>query len=215
MKEYSVLLSKYLNDGSYIFSDRISENDWGDVEAAEAYMYKYWLYEKEYLEKWIQVEDSIFKDKASGLKGDVFTNTYSFLPLESASLLDYDDFSLLKGLLHWAKDQYLFVVENCGNYGKKEECYRMKFPSNISWEELNSGNYISSVLTKMYHNEYFVYGDSGKWGWYVANDYKDPLKLIGVNNNFHKKLNSIQKEHMSEIKNLVAKLPHHLNKLIS
>ena len=36
----------------------------------------------------------------------------------------------------------------------------------------------------MSHKNYFVFGDSGEWGKYVANDYKFPLDIIGFRNKY-------------------------------
>lgn len=58
-----------------------------------------------------------------------------------------------------------------------EPMFRMKFPVNITWEELTSGNYISAVLLEMSYNEYFVFGNSGSYGKYSANDYEHPMDM--------------------------------------
>ncbi|HEV2830341.1 MAG TPA: hypothetical protein VGW31_00045, partial [Hanamia sp.] len=60
-----------------------------------------------------------------------------------------------------------------------EPMFRMKFPVNITWKELTSGNYISAVLLEMGYNAYFVFSGSGNWGKYSANDYDYPLDIIG------------------------------------
>jgi hypothetical protein len=31
----------------------------------------------------------------------------------------------------------------------------------------------------MPHKEYFVFGETGNWGRYVANDYESPLDILG------------------------------------
>lgn len=59
---------------------------------------------------------------------------------------------------------------------------RFKFPSNITWDELMSGGAISEELFQMSYKDYSVFGDSECWGKYVANDYKNPLDIVGFKN---------------------------------
>lgn len=55
----------------------------------------------------------------------------------------------------------------------------MSYPSDITWEKLTSGNFISTSLLEMSYNEYFVFSESGNWEKYSANDYEQPLDIIG------------------------------------
>ena len=55
----------------------------------------------------------------------------------------------------------------------------MKYPAGISWDELTSGNFVSSVMIEMPHNEYFLFSESASWGRYAANDYENPLDVTG------------------------------------
>jgi hypothetical protein len=71
------------------------------------------------------------------------------------------------------------VIENTFGGRVKEPIFRMKFPSDICWDELASGNFASAILLEMPHKEYFVFGDSGAWGKYVANDFEFPLDILG------------------------------------
>ena len=57
--------------------------------------------------------------------------------------------------------------------------FKMKYPVDTPWDELMSGNFISTVLFEMFHDEYFVFSESGMWGMYCANDYDSPLNIIG------------------------------------
>ena len=71
------------------------------------------------------------------------------------------------------------MIENTFGGRVKEPIFRMKFPMDICWDELTSGNFASAILLEMPHKEYFVFGESGSWGKYVANDYEFPLDVLG------------------------------------
>jgi hypothetical protein len=45
--------------------------------------------------------------------------------------------------------------------------------------ELTAGNFASSILLEIPHKKYFVFGDSGAWGKYAANDYTTPIDILG------------------------------------
>ncbi|PJD94825.1 MAG: hypothetical protein CK425_10575 [Parachlamydia sp.] len=94
-------------------------------------------------------------------------------------LFHQDDFEQLQSAIQCTNDTYFVVIQNTQDFTQGEPMFKMKFPVNISWEELISGNYISSVLFEMNYNEYFVFGSSGKWGKYSATEHEYPLDLIG------------------------------------
>jgi hypothetical protein len=48
----------------------------------------------------------------------------------------------------------------------------------------------------MNYNEYFVFGSKGNWGKYSANDYENPLDIIG----FKSELAHIFQEHLKQPK---------------
>lgn len=84
----------------------------------------------------------------------------------------------------------------------------MSFPSDITWKEIMSGNFIATVLFDMCANEYFVFSESGKWGKYSANDYESPLDIIGFKSKYEhifKKNFELATEEWEEIKDWLPK----------
>ena len=65
----------------------------------------------------------------------------------------------------------------------------MKYPLDTGWDELMSGNFISAGLFKVSESNYYIFGDNGEWGMYVATEYIDeavnsagtPIRIIGFN----------------------------------
>jgi hypothetical protein len=81
--------------------------------------------------------------------------------------------------LKYTNDNYIFIVENHFGHTLDFPPIRLKFPATITWAELSSGNTISNLLLNGPIKEYFVFGDSGLWGKYVANDYGSAVDIIG------------------------------------
>ena len=83
----------------------------------------------------------------------------------------------------------------------------MRFPSDINWQELNSGNFVSSTLLESIHKEFFVFGESGLWGKYSANDYDFPLDIIGFKGVHEELFTEVFKQTEHELKNVKKHLP--------
>lgn len=178
-KEYQFFLDKYSKDGWFMFSRQITRSEWGNIEAAKSYLKKYWLSEAEYEDKWKNIQNSIFINQDKGLPELVFSDLYKLIPLRGGCLFTEYDFSKLRACIQHTGDKNFVVVENTFGGKLDEPAFRMRFPIDINWQGLISGNFISSILTEMPNKEYFVFGDSGNWGKYSANEYKHPLDIVG------------------------------------
>ena len=89
------------------------------------------------------------------------------------------DFLELQQAILQAGETHLIIVQKSQDFTDGEPMFRMKFPADISWQELTSGNFISSVLLELDYNEYYVFGATGKWGKYAATDYDFSMDIIG------------------------------------
>ena len=85
------------------------------------------------------------------------------------------------------------------NERKLSHAFRMKYPVAIGWEELTSGNYISATLFESAEGHYYLFGDSGQWGIYVASDIMDPIILIGFEKSYSQLFRSSFKDTAREV----------------
>jgi len=179
MKEYQAIVDKFSLDGYSMYSPTVPECTWNNKKAAEIYLEKYWLPLAAYEAKWQPIQDRIFIKQVAGLPELVFTAQYEIITLRGGVLFVQDDFKKLQECMVVMGDQNFVVIEN--TYGQKvpEPGFRMQYPVTITWEELASGDCISGILLGYPHNDYYVFGDSGAWGKYAANDYENPLDIIG------------------------------------
>lgn len=178
MIEYMKHIDEYSNYGHSSFSALVPSDQWGDKKLAEEYLQKYWLAEEEYLNVWKPIQGKIFvQDK--GLPELIYRAEFEMIALRGGCLFLEEDFKQLQKAMQEVGEEYFVIVQHSQDFTDGEPMFRMKFPVNITWEELTSGNYISAVLLEMSYNEYFVFGKSGNWGKYSANDYEYPLDIIG------------------------------------
>lgn len=179
MIEYEHHIEKYSLLGYHMYSHVVPESEWGDKKLAKSYLEKYWLSQAVYDKKWHPIQDKIFTNQEKGLPAQVFSEQYELIALRGGFLLEEVDFKELQKCMLNLEDKHFVVIENTFGGKLDEPPFRMKYPTNISWKELMSGNFISSILFEMFHKEYFIFSDSGVWGMYAANEYDKPLNIIG------------------------------------
>lgn len=180
MIEYIRHIEEYSIYGHSSFSNLVPSENWGNKELAEKYLRKYWLTEQEYLSTWKPIQDNIFI-QGRGLPDIIYHSEFEIIALRGGCLFMEEDFKQLQKAMQKVGDEYFVIIQHSQDFTEGEPMFRMKFPVSITWEELISGNYISAVLLEMSYNEYFVFGSKGNWGKYSANDYENPLDIIGFN----------------------------------
>jgi hypothetical protein len=207
MKDYQTIIDTYSLDGYHMYSKRISRLEWGDIEAGSEYLDKYWLSLPEYKKQCERVQNMIFINQDEALPQMIFSNKYHLLVAAGGCLFTEEDFKSLQTCILKTGEKSFFIIEN--DFGGKldEPTFRMKFPANISWEELFSGNFVSSTMIESIHKEFFVFGESGLWGKYSASDYKYPVDIVG----FKPEYKSIFQEEFcnneAELKDVQTNLP--------
>ncbi|PZR02959.1 MAG: hypothetical protein DI539_27100, partial [Flavobacterium psychrophilum] len=195
MTEYNSHLSFYKYYPHMHFSKLVSEKNWGNEKLGKNYLEKYWLHELEYLNFWKSIQDEIFV-QGSRLPELIYRPEFELVVENGGCLFAEDDFEKLQKTLQRIGDDHFVIIQHTQDFKEGEPMFRMKFPVNITWEELTSGNYISAVLLEMPYNEYYIFGASRKWGKYSANDYDRPLDIIG----FKPELESLFKNHFKRSK---------------
>jgi hypothetical protein len=213
MTEYNTHLNFFKVYAHMHFSKLVKEADWGNEQLAEKYLKKYWLSEQEYLRVWKPIQDEIFL-KGTSLPNLVYQPDFDMFALRGGCLFVEEDFKQLQKAMQDIGEEYFVIIQHSQAFTEGEPMFRMKYPVNITWKELTSGNYISAVLLEMSYNEYFVFSASGDWGKYAANDYDYPVDLIG----FKIELTQIFQRHFKlpkeEQEEIWSRLPQEYKKLI-
>jgi hypothetical protein len=179
MKEYQLHLDEYSLEGSGWFSKLTPESEWGKQETAQRYLENYWLPQDEYEHTWKPRQNKIFSNQDKGLPEIVFKEGFEIIALRGGCLFLKEDFEKLQQCFLEVGDEYFVIIENTFDGKVQEPAFQMKYPTTISWEELISGNFISSTIVESNYKEYFVFGDSEVWGKYSASNYQNPLDIIG------------------------------------
>ncbi len=146
-----------------------------------SYFEKYWLPKNEYLDIWLPIQQTIYDVSGSRFPDIRFRSGFEIITLRGGRVFTEEDFSLLKECMKDTCDSYFVVVEHVeeDNPDHGEPPLRFRYPSSITWDELVAGGLVSQELFESPLKEYFVFGDTGTWGKYVANDYIYPLDIIG------------------------------------
>lgn len=207
MIEHDILLKKYSSEYYLIYSTLLTESNWGNKDIALKYLKKYYLPEDEYLEKWKPIQNLVFTNQDKSLPEMMFQQGFSLLAIRGGVLFDKEEFEKLQRCINQIGDKKLFIIQNDFGGTLNTVPFRMSFPSNISWDELMSGNFISTVIFEMFANEYFVFSESGKWGKYCANNYENPLDIIGFNNNYSHAFTKVFKQSHIEMQEVKQWLP--------
>ncbi len=176
--EYNRHIEEYSVHNHSSFTNLIPQGEWGNKCQAEKYLQKYWLPKQEYEKKWKPIQDKIFIQNQS-LPELIYSPEYELIALRGGCLFEEEDFSQLQKVMQDIGDSHFVIIQHSQDFTESEPMFRMKFPANITWDELTNGNYISAVLLEMSYNEYYVFSESGNWGKYSANDYEQPLDIIG------------------------------------
>lgn len=213
MKEYSKHISVYEVYAQMHFSKLIPEEIWGNKELAEKYLQKYWLSQQEYLSVWKPIQSKIFIQGKS-LPQLIYDTKFKIIALRGGCLFTKDDFKQLQKALQEIGEEHFVVIQNSQDFTEGEPMFRMKFPVDITWEELTSGNYISAVLLEMSYNEYLVFGSKGDWGKYAANDYENPLDILGFKSELATVFNKHFEQPIKEREEIYGWLPKEYKKLI-
>ncbi len=181
MPEYQKLLEEYKSEYYLTYNTFLNEKDWGDENSARNYLQKFWLRNDEYEEIRIKFQNKIFDANFQHLPQQVFLPEFELIPNLGGVLFAEEDFESLKKCFDKTDDKFFYIIQN--NFGETDfPAFRLIYPTNISWSELISGNYISTVLFEMFHNDYFVFGDSLSWGKYCANDEELPIAGLSHKN---------------------------------
>ncbi|MFT4778211.1 MAG: hypothetical protein ACJAU0_002323 [Flavobacteriales bacterium] len=144
---------------------------------------------EQYKSVWFERRQSIFGVKSSCSDLPLFSKEFYIKPLVGGCLFDKEDFESLQKCMDLFGDNY-FVIEEDNGLTKGSDFsihrsprLRFIYPSDIKFEDLflldpdlGHTEVIGYELNSPVRN-YFVYGDSMKWGKYVGNDLNNGMGL--------------------------------------
>ena len=138
-----------------------------------------YLYESD----WKDLRNAIF-DINKQLPDQIFKKEFDFI-----TLLGAINFEQFKSCLQKIGEKSFVILQDAfGMSPHRKRCLiKMKYPTSIEWDELMSKNFISSVLFEAAINDYYIFGESGEWGMYIATEYVNkavnpagsPIRIVG------------------------------------
>jgi len=147
-------------------------------------------YLQSYFVSWYEFEaniksrmNKIFINGFNTFPHKIFKEDLLIIPSVGGVLMTFEDFEFISYCMKYSKDKFLYIIEDFHpkkpphNFGPS---LRFKYPSNISWEQINMNEGISFQLFQLSARNYYVFGDNGCWGRYVANDYFNTIQNIGA-----------------------------------
>jgi len=158
---------------------------------AEQFLKKFAMDETSFFSECIPAMSKIFRP--DGYKGfDVSKMSFKKIFQDGVTMFSYissplfwdESLSYIKEIAKASDDKYLFIIENEECEEQEDVAFKLKIPTNISWEELSGGGFVSDVVFNMFHNDYLVFGEKGNWGRWCDydNDWVD-YEVFGYNTN--------------------------------
>lgn len=187
MKKIQAILEKY-SFPIYSIGSKLDETEWGKMEVAKTYLKKYWLSDIAYKKYWEFLHSFIF-DLNKHLPNMIYRKDFQFISLLGGVPFEQNDFEKLQTCMQSIGEKKFVIIQDTfePEPNQSDVALKIKYPVNVDWNELMSGNFISAALFEFSGNNYYIFGDSGKWGMYVATEYIDetvnpagtPINIIG------------------------------------
>ncbi len=107
--------------------------------------------------------------------GELFQRDFCLMGYSSSHIFYKESFLLTQDISRSCNEKFFYIIEWEGCEEPPEAAFKLRIPVDISWKELISGGCVSTGLFQFMNNEYYVFGDSGKWGKWCSygNAYTD------------------------------------------
>jgi len=179
MSEWSNAIDYYSQSGFEMYETTRSREEWSSKEQALAFAKKYWLTTEQQESVWASVFSEVFVEAPFGLNDLVFADGFVLMPFVGGSLFTEEDYEALRRCMLALGEDTFAVIENTFGGRLKEPQLCFAFPTSLTWADLTSGAFLSTALLGMMHKDFYVLGNSGKWGKYLGNDYQDCIEVLG------------------------------------
>lgn len=171
--EYEFILNNYAHESYRALSIVPKGFDVNDSKKASSFLDKYWLTNSEYEHAVRHIERKMFITNGTGLPSMLISPNYEILAMSGGVVFNEEEFLYLQKYLKAVGEEYFYIIEEVEN--KDFIPIRLKFPSNITWEELSSGSYISMILLHYMFGTFKLLGSSGLWGRYSDNHWSTDI----------------------------------------
>ena len=155
--------------GMFGFNPDMDEEE--SYNRGKAFLERYAMNDADYKNECLTVMRQIFKQSPSEMfrihhhsAYDMFQDRFHLFVNIGGTLFGEDDYTLIQAIGKSFGDKYWYIVEDETCEQDVDVAFKLRFPIDISWQELISGGCISDVVFNMFHNNYYVFGDSGCWG---------------------------------------------------
>jgi hypothetical protein len=205
MKDYQKRLDQFTNNT--------------DKKKIEEYMKKYWLNRQELNTTWLPIKNSVFTHDFH-YPDQVFNTSFDTIISIGFFALAEDDLKQFQECIKVTGDKYFVLVEdydeeidpvvvNDGRDKYTQISTRLKYPSDISWEEIKSGDWFSKEVFEGPVRDFFIFGDSGLWGKYAGNDQEYELDIIGYDKKYTDVFQEQFKNNYNNLELLKSRLAHY------
>lgn len=157
----------------------IMQYSWSHSQQRSAeYLAKYWLADDEYTQKYASVRQMLFLEKPFVSERTSIHYRYEVFRTLGGVLFTEQEFSTLQSLAYSIGDETIVIEEDAVEsdpHQTTKPSLRMRYPRTTTWAEVYPHEEgLSYELFGVAARNYCVYSDSGLWGKYSANDWKNP-----------------------------------------
>jgi hypothetical protein len=143
-------------------------------------------------------ENEVFVEGAE-LPEMIFKNDFDFGFFLGGELFDSTSFNQFTQVLKLLGEEKFFIYPKREGETLIDDVF--SFSSDVTWEELMSGDFISFLTVSSLELDLYLCGTSGTWGIFLANNFcyelgspaGTPIKLWGVQKEYYSKFCSIVK----------------------
>ncbi len=135
------------------------------------FLNSYGMSDSEYRNTCFPIMERIFKfnpreifDLRRESVSNLFCGSFNFFAYHSSPLFWKRTYEMIQNICKECKDCYIYIIEAECCEEDTDIAFKIKIPACFSWEKISCGGYITDVLFNMFQKNYFVFGDSGKWG---------------------------------------------------
>ena len=150
-------------------------------DSTKKYLERYWLNMNE-LTFWEDKKLTIFSENFKSLPDKLFKDDFKSIVMKGGLIFVEEDYNILRECMKTCGDKNFVIIEDYNESSpphKSGPSLRFRYPVSALWNELKIHDGICYELFERPVRNYFVFGDSGLWGKYVANDYHYPVDILG------------------------------------